>query len=215
MLDQCHAARFRLSHRLAAVVLALAGGLTACADADPAHDPVELTRAVRQGVGSLLRNDPPPPPSANVTPPPDEGRPYPNLASVPTRPARVVARVRDAEIDTLNQDRDAAESRAQAVRERSDIGSTTGQEGLGTVVADPLGAFSPGDERVLRQAAGLARRTGGRIRLQGEVQASLAAADYLGRLGVGRDRIDLVPAPQPDSTARRVEIMVASGRGGR
>ncbi|MBL8700600.1 MAG: hypothetical protein JNK67_19655 [Alphaproteobacteria bacterium] len=200
-----------------AAALLLAAGLGACADADPAYDPIELSRSIRQGVGRLLRDDPAPAAApADPAPPPDEGRPYPNLASVPTKPQRVVATARDGEIDALTRDRVAAEGRAQALREGGDPGA--GEQGgrfVGRVAPDAAGRFSAEDERRLREAAGLARQRGGRIRLQGEVRAALAAADRLGSLGIVRDRIDLVPAPQAVADGGSVEIMVASGPAGR
>lgn len=149
---------------------------------------------------------------ARVTLPPDEGRPYPNLASVPSKPARIGARVREGEISTLGRDRDAAQARDSGLRGGT-VGSVAGGDGryLGTVFADSIGAFSDEDEQTLRQAAELGRRGTTRLRLEGEAQAALAAADRLGRLGVPRTRIDLTPAPERLSGERAVEISVAPG----
>jgi len=210
--DQCHDQWVPgIVGLLAAAVLAI-GGLAGCANADPANDPIEWGRAIRQGIGQVLRDDPPPAPRADATPPPDEGRPYPNLASVPSKPAFVNARVRDTEIAALDRDRSFAEGRADTIRQGgTDPGpDPLGGERMGSVAPRTTGEFSAADEQLLRRVASRARRDAARVRLQGELGAALATADRLARLGLARERIDLEPAPRQLDTAREVEIRVAT-----
>ncbi len=151
-------------------------------------------------------------------PPGVEGRPYPNLASVPARAPRPVVAARDAEIAALEAERRAAEARREALASGQPAGAGAPGAGrpVGTVVPDEIGAFSGADEAVLRRAIGLAGQGGGqRIRLAGEARAALATADRLARLGMDRGRIDLVPSPETRGERKAVEITVAGGAPGR
>jgi len=190
------------------VLLALAG----CAGDGDGGDIFDRGKEVSRAAARVFDGAVPEEEPARVALPPDEGRPYPNLASVPSKPARIGARVREGEISTLGRDRDAAQARDSGLRGGM-VGSAAGGDGryLGTVIADSIGAFSEEDEQTLRQAAELGRRGTTRLRLEGDAQAALAAADRLGRLGVPRTRIDLTPAPERLSGERAVEISVAPG----
>lgn len=212
MSDQCHDRWVRARCSVVALVALGVAGLGGCADADPANDPIEWSRTIRQGIGQILRDDPAPNPRVDGTPPPDEGRPYPNLASVPSKPAFVVAKVRDGDIAALDRDRAAADGRAAAIRQGApDPGpDPAAGEPMGTVAPRPGGEFSAADDQVLRRVVSRARRDGARVRLQGEPAAALATADRLARLGIARDRIDLEPAARPLAAEREVEIRVAS-----
>ncbi len=197
---------------MAAPCLAALLAVSACAEGDEGGDIFDRGRAVTRSAARVFGDDVPDGERPRVVLPPDEGRPYPNLASVPSKPPRVGARVREGEISTLGRDRDQAQERDSGLR-RGTVGTTATGDGryLGTVVADAIGAFSVEDEQILRQAAEQGRRGTTRIRLEGEAKAALAAADRLGKLGVPRARIDLTPAPDRPSGERAVEISVAPG----
>jgi len=200
--------------RGAAVILA--GGallLTACADTDPANDPVEWFRSARRATTATIKDEPASTRPSRAEPPPDEGRPYPNLASVPPRPARVTARQRQSELRALTGEHDAAVQRDAALRGVAPPGgeaapSTDGRY-VGTVIPDAIGAFGPGDERLLRQAVETARDNDGTIRVEGEAEASLAVVDRLAALGAPRARVELVPTQAVGASGRMVEIFVA------
>lgn len=196
------------------MVILILGGPAACADVDPGGDPIEWSRTISRGVGQILRNDPPPAPRVDATPPPDEGRPYPNLASVPPKPPLVMPRVRDAEIAVLDRDRAAAEGRAEAIRQGGpDPGPDPhAGERLGVVTPGAGGEFSATDDQLLRRVVKQAGQDGARIRLQGDTAAALTTADRLTRLGMARERIEVQPATRQLETAREVEIRVASGK---
>ncbi len=132
----------------------------------------------------------------------EPGETYPNLASVPARPARVPAAEQAARTAALEAERAEAEQRRRSLE-------AGGLTSLGSVAPDRAGRFPPADEAILRRAA-----SAGRIRLAGPAASSLAAADRLAALGVDRSRIELVAAPAGPA-ASRVEILVASGRPGR
>ena len=186
--------------------------LSACADGEEGGDLVDRGQALGRAAARIFEDDGPENERPRLVLPADENRPYPNLASVPGKPARIGARVREGEISTLGRDRDQALDRDSGLR-IGRVGAAATGDGryLGTVVADAIGAFSAEDEQTLRQAAELARRGTMRIRLEGAAQAALAAADRLGKLGVPRARIDLTPAPDRPSGERAVEISVAPG----
>lgn len=154
-----------------------------------------------------------------VLPPPEAGHgdadtaPYPNLASVPARPALPSRAVRGAEQAALEQQRAAAEARRDALA-AGVVEPPAGTDRVGTVLPDSAGRFSAGDEAVLRRAVALVGGAAGtgRLRLSGPADAALATADRLARLGLPRARIGLEPAPV---AAAGVEILVASGPAGR
>jgi hypothetical protein len=198
-----------LAPALALATLALA----ACADTDPANDPVEWFRSARRATTATIRDEPVPTRPSRAEPPPDEGRPYPNLAAVPQRPARVTARQRQAELRALSGEHDAAVQRDAALRGAAPpVGSSApAVDGryVGTVIPDAIGAFGPGDERLLRQAVEAARDNDGTIRVEGEAEASLAVVDRLTALGAPRARVELVPTQAVGASGRMVEIFVA------
>lgn len=183
--------------------------LAACAGDDHSGDLLDSTLDATREVTGLFE---PTSPRPRITPPPSEGRPYPNLASVPGKPPRPVAQIRDGEIAALTRDREDAEQRESGLR-----AGVVGQQSrdpqgdyVGSVLVDAIGAVSAADEGVLRRAVELAGPAGGgRIRLAGEARAALAAADRLARLGFSRDRVDLNPAPEVAGGRRAVEISVA------
>ena len=113
MVNQAFSVLHCRKTRFGAVLLAL--GLHGCADVDPAYDPIEWGRSVARGVSGLL-GDEAAPVRGNTEPPPAEGRPYPNLATVPNYPGREPAADRKQEIDKLTASRDAAIDADQAVR---------------------------------------------------------------------------------------------------
>ena len=187
--------------------------LASCADIDPAYDPVEILRDARRGVAQNLGAEPASTRPARAEPPPDEGRPYPNLASVPDRPQRMTARRREGEIRARSADRAAAQARDEALRGAAPTGGAPAPalEGryVGTVIPDAIGAFGPGDERLLRVAADAQRDNDGSVRLEGEAESGLAVADRLAALGVPRDRIETLPTMAVGPSGRMVEIFVA------
>lgn len=140
---------------------------------------------------------------------------YPNLASVPARPAGRVAADRAASIAALEQERAQGEARRAALAAGVVVPgqSAAGQVRLGAVAPDPSGRFSAADEALLRRA--VSQPGTARIRLAGPAAAALATADRLVRLGFDRSRIDLLPSPAAMALSPQVEILVASGGAGR
>ncbi len=143
----------------------------------------------------------------------DAGLAYPNLASVPARPAMASRAARGADQAALEQQRADAEARRDALAAGT-VASPPPPGRVGTVLPDTAGRFSAADDGVLRRAVALAGGAAGtgRLRLSGPADAALATADRLARLGLPRARIGLEPAP---TTGTGVEIMVASGPSGR
>jgi hypothetical protein len=138
---------------------------------------------------------------------------YPNLASVPARPAMATRAARGADQAALEQQRADAEARRDALAAGTLAPAATPGR-VGTVLPDSSGRFSTTDEGVLRRAVALAGGAAGtgRLRLSGPADAALATADRLARLGLPRARIGLEPAP---TAGTGVEILVASGPSGR
>jgi hypothetical protein len=198
-----------------AISIVMTVALAGCAREDDSPDLLDRGLDVTREVTGLFEATGPRP---RVSPPPSEGRPYPNLASVPPKPARPIAQIRDGEIAALDRDRAAAEARRRALGEGlvGEQALDPAGEYVGSVLVDPIGAVSASDEAVLRRAVERAGATGeGRIRLVGEAGAGLAAADRLMRLGFRRERIDLAPAPEAPGGRRVVEISVARRPPGR
>lgn len=192
--------------RPVAAAAALAAALAGCAPESGEPDWIDR-------LSGLSRDGKPVP-----QPPAVEGRPYPNLASVPARAPRPVVAARDAEIAALDAERRAAEQRREALAEGrpAGAGNAAAASPVGVVVPDEIGAFSREDEAVLRRALGLAAQgQGRRIRLAGEARAALATADRLSRLGFDRGRVDLVPSPETRGERKAVEITVAGSAPGR
>ncbi len=211
MILQCTNGRFCGAARVWAGAALLA--LSACADIDPAYDPVELVRDARRNVAGAFNETSTPPRVARAEPPPDEGRPYPNLASVPDRPQRMTARRREGEIRSPAAHRPAALAPDAGLRGATPIAGAPAPalEGryVGTVIPDAIGGFGPGDERLLRVAADAQRDNDGAVRLEGEAEAGLAVADRLTALGVPRDRIETLPTVAVGPSGRMVAIFVA------
>jgi hypothetical protein len=139
--------------------------------------------------------------------------PYPNLAAVPPRPARPVARDRDARIAALMAERDAAMARREglAAGTAGSAAPDLGARVVGRVEVDALGIMPGSADDVLRAAiAAAARAPAARLRLAGGAAAALAVADRLVQLGARRAQIDLAPAPViPGARRQTVEIAVA------
>jgi hypothetical protein len=122
-----------------------------------------------------------------IEPPPAEGRPFPNLASVPRPPAPVSAAERQAEMARLAADRDSAQVADARLRGGSGVPSEVGATPRMSVVMgdiDLTRAPDGTDEAVLESAIRLARAEQGTIRLiDGPGGASrLAEATALARL---------------------------------
>lgn len=91
--------------------------LSGCADTPKEYNPIEWGRSAVSGIESLFGRDKPESPPI-VDAPPAEGRPYPNLASVP-KPPRTTPEERSqraADVERLSKDRDAALADDQALR---------------------------------------------------------------------------------------------------
>ncbi len=95
----------------ASVFAALIVLLAACAD----NNPIEWGKSAARGIGDMFGGDTPP----EAEPPAAEGRPYPNLATVPRRPRDPpeVKAQRQADVERLSRDRDAALAADQTLRD--------------------------------------------------------------------------------------------------
>ena len=149
--------------------------------------------------------------ASRIDPPPAEGRPFPNLASVPTpRPERPNA-ARRADAAGLVADRDAARSIEAQIRPPSASAATA----AAPPARPPLVAvdFSPGEPRLTSQARDLiataarhAQTAAGPVRVAGETVRARLVAGELQRLGVSASRITIEERPG----AGPVEIFVDS-----
>ncbi len=149
--------------------------------------------------------------ASRIDPPPAEGRPFPNLASVPTpRPERPSA-VRQADAAGLAADRDAARSSEAQIRGPAPSESTAAAPPLRPAVVAI--AFSPGEPRLTTQARDLiataarqAQTSAGPVRVVGDAARARLVAAELERLGVPASRI----AIEERRGADPVEIFVDS-----
>ncbi|MBI3707487.1 MAG: OmpA family protein [Proteobacteria bacterium] len=100
-----------------AVVVAALLDLTACTDTPPEMNPIEIVRGASRAVTGLFGDDTDPPRRTTVEPPPDEGRPYPNLGTVPRPPQMRPRSGREADLQRLVADRSEARAADQAIRQ--------------------------------------------------------------------------------------------------
>jgi hypothetical protein len=192
-----------------------------CADIDPAYDPTEWARSARSRIGTVFGGEPSPAP-VRVEPPPAEGRPYPNLASVPPRPPRISPRVRDSGVTDLSRERDQAIARDAALRAGGDDPGPIEEAAetpkratqyVGLIVLDRRdGGFSIGDMRILDYAAATALENESEILLQGASDAMDRVRARLEELGVLRERIIMTQAARRAGGQRAVEILMASAQ---
>lgn len=113
MLQRGHrSAAVRGAAGLAGIIFLLAG----CADTPDRYNPIEWGKSAAREVGNLF-GGPDVPPSAE--PPAPEGRPYPNLATVPkpVRETPAQKAQRAADLERLTQERDRALADDQALRD--------------------------------------------------------------------------------------------------
>jgi len=93
--------------RLGTLLLGIIFSIAGCADGADRYNPIEWGKSAANEVGNLFSGEHTPPPAE---PPPAEGRPYPNLATVP-RPVRETPEAkaqRTADLERLTRDRDKA-----------------------------------------------------------------------------------------------------------
>lgn len=140
--------------------------------------------------------------AARIEAPPSEGRPFPNLATVPRPPKVTPAAERQAELERLSRDQAGARAAPQA----SPPPKPTGSDRVGALTAPPgTGAFSEADRMVLRRAISeAAQHTPGIVRLVGMPDATALVAAELTRLGLP----PLRSRSESGATGRQVEIFV-------
>lgn len=118
--------------------------LSACAEANP----IEWGRAAGRHISNIFSDNTPP----EAEPPAAEGRPFPNLATVPRRPRDPpeAKAQRAADLERLTRDRDAALADDQALRETgalpvraTDAGSAATSAASAPSVAPSPPAVSP------------------------------------------------------------------------
>ena len=195
----------------APVLAALIFLLAACAD----NNPIEWGTSAARGIGDMFGGDTPP----EAEPPAAEGRPYPNLATVPRRPRDPpeVKAQRQADVERLTRDRDKALADDQALRETGampppapDVAGEAPKESAQAVAPAPTASPSnvavvpspspapASSSPVAAAVAAPAQRVGSvsfardAATLTAAAQQSLAEAATLARPGNGRVR--LVPA---------------------
>jgi hypothetical protein len=99
-------AKLRIGCTSALVLLTVAG----CSNIPPAYNPIEWVNSARHEVAGWFESNPSES-TAHVEPPPAEGRPYPNLATVPKPPPRETPESRaerQRQIAALSADRNTA-----------------------------------------------------------------------------------------------------------
>lgn len=155
-------AETRAASRQLVVVFGVAAMLAGCADAGSGEAPWWRS-GLAGSVTGLFGPDRP-----GTEPPPADGRPFPNLASVPRPPPPISAAVRQAEMAELAAERDAAQ--ALDARLRDGLGANVEALALPrtTVVMGAIDldrAWDATDEAVLDSAYRLAAAEQGRVRL--------------------------------------------------
>lgn len=139
--------------------------------------------------------------ASRIDPPPAEGRPFPNLASVPApRPERPSS-ARQADTAKLIADRDAARSIESKLRPPSASATIA----AAAPASPPLVVieFAPGEPRLtsvahdrIAMAARRAQSAAGPVRVVGEMARARLVATELQRLGVAALRIMIEERPE-------------------
>lgn len=183
-------------------VLLVTVALASCSEVPPEYDPISWGNSVRNEVGGWFGAEPKTDVAARIEAPPSEGRPFPNLATVPRPPKVTPSAERQAELERLSRDQAGARDAPQA----SPPPTPTGSDRVGALTAPPgNGAFSEADRMVLRRAMSeAARRAPGIVRLVGMPDATARVADELTRLGLP----PLRTRSESGATGRQVEIFV-------
>lgn len=176
--------------------------LASCSEVSPEYDPIHWGNAARNEVGSWFGAEPKSDAADRIQAPPSEGRPFPNLATVPRPPKMTPTAERQAELERLTRDQAGARAAPQA----SPPSTPTGSDRVGALTAPPGGgAFSEADRMVLRQAISqAARHTPGIVRLVGMPDATARVATELGQMGLP----PLRTRSEGRATGRQVEIFV-------
>src|SRR5258708_11483664 len=120
------------------LLLSAVGG-AACSEVPPEYNPVEWSRTAQLKVKNWFSDTPEEPPPI-VDPPPSEGRPFPNLGTVPPPPPR-----------------DTPETRAERQRQLSALTADRNAPGRADTGLRPEGKF-PGPPRAPSPAARPAER---------------------------------------------------------
>jgi hypothetical protein len=182
-------------------VLASVLALAACSEVSPQYDPVEWGTAVRNEVGGWFGAEP-----VRIVrdePPPAEGRPYPNLATVPKPPVVTPSGERQQEIERLSRDRTSARTPAPPTGATAPGAPASSLVGRVSLPATP-GRFSDADRAILQQAVTAAATSRNGLRLVGAPEATSAVATELGQLGLPPNLARRETGPG----GRQVEIFV-------
>ncbi|MGQ0664187.1 MAG: OmpA family protein [Pseudomonadota bacterium] len=182
----------RTGATLAAAVIA------ACADTPPEYNPIEWVRGAGHQVSELFGAAPRGPRPTQVEPPPAEGRPYPNLATVPPPPTATPRAEREALIARLSADLASAREElgppprpatpALAAPGRESQAGPAGPAGPAVSVhvatltfAYNSAALAEGDLKVLAEIASLALTGNARVRVVGHASRDAGPGDAVRR----------------------------------
>ena len=169
--------RFRGGGALAAVML-----VAGCSEVSPEYNPIEWGRGIGR---ALFGGEGTGGPAHSIEPPSAEGRPYPNLASVPRPPP-----VRSPNERALDRQRLLADQSSAELADASLRGAAGGQS---FTIAFPDGSNEPTVQgrQLIESAARRALLREGRVRIVGPTGPVQLVGAELERLGVPRGRIAL------------------------
>jgi hypothetical protein len=199
----------RRTHRIAiagrAKIFFAAGAifLAGCSNIPSAYNPVDWTTSTVDEVSGWFDSKPAPE-GADLEPPPAEGRPYPNLATVPKPPPRITPEVRAQrarELAALQANRDSARAADAALRSTGTLPSTsqTAVPPPAPVVVSPTQPPSALDAGLRAPLPGgaPAQRVGAVSFVRDTATPSLASQSVLQaavQAASGSGRVNLVPA---------------------
>lgn len=185
------------SRRVSALVASLL--IAGCSGVSPAYNPIEWGRGIGRSLfgGDSATADGQ---ARNIEPPPAEGRPYPNLASVPRPPP-----VRSANERALDRERLLADQSSAGL---VDTTLRAGSGGASFTIAFPEGATEPTAQgrQLIESAARRALAREARVRVVGPAREARRVGAELERLGVPTGRI----AVEEQAARGPVEIFIDS-----
>ena len=202
-------------------------GLAGCSQLPPQYDPINWVSAADREVTGWFGDETPAPPI--VEPPPGEGRPFPNLGTVPPPPLVTVGQrtQREQELAKLRADRAAAAKADAALRAKTTPGAE--QPGTAPSAAATVPAVPPSPPPPAPSASSDAASPGGAapapiIELpsvspaQASSGAAATAANFLttserhGSVSFGHDATEVSPAGRNTLDAAAAAALENAGR---